>query len=471
MSALCERLATRLVDHWVPFEPVDYIRRKEGAVRRRYVTALRQIEKTGFDIDKDSGISAFVKLERYFKEGKPPRMILGRDPKFNIYYAQVIEPMEKAFFCLDEVANGKDHHAMGEMFSRMAGSCRQFYENDMSKYESSQRDIVLLDIEFQVYRRVLQKVQPDLLSVLCLAYAACLRSKCKTNLGVNFSFILCRVSGDLTTSLGNGIVNMITSQYNQVMNSCDKRTCGFDICSTPGCRARDIILKGDDSVLGSNIDAIFIDHYKDFGLDAKLILRKDADSVEFCSGKFADMGGGQYVYLQGLQKLIESLTTCINQDAIDNGWVAHYYKSLGLMYSIIYRGVPVYSDIADFLMRGSDHKLNTKLVTSYNLLQSFSGEHIETPIFDVSTAYLGVSLANDMSFAELNRITSWFRSHRLSFPSTMMKTCRTRMRKPLDVPIVDFPQLNAQVTKYKLPADIAKWHGKCLGRLVDHTPR
>jgi len=455
-------LAVRTADEYVPFDGANYLNRKTGRVRARYAAAHRDLLRDGFQMERDSDIKGFVKLERYFDETKAPRMILGRNPKFNVMYAQIIEPIETAFFKLDEVANGKDHHSMGEAFAKIAGRCRHFVENDMSKYESSQR-FTVLKIEFLFYYKLLKLVEPSTIPLLYKAYAMCLVNKVKTSVGVMFSFILCRVSGDLTTSLGNGVINLITTQYNQIMNTCDYKSCGLDLCQNPHCRMRDILVKGDDGVLGRNPNQKFENYYKCFGLDAKIVLKESADEVEFCSGGFIEVGGDRYVYVQKLQKLIESLTTCINQDALDHGWVSQYYQSLGLMYKVVYRGVPIYEAIADFLLQ-TNPKLgvNTNLVSSYNLLDAYQAEHHAVPI-DSSTARLSVSLVNQMDYAELNRIETWMRSNRLEFPEHLKKRCNTKNVKAADVPTIDFKYLNDQFMKSNLTKDVQNWHNKLVG--------
>lgn len=458
-----QRLAERTLERIAPFNEKNFIKNKTGAVRRRYLRAKQDIERYGFDIEKDSDIQAFVKLERYFDETKSPRMIMGRNPKFNILYAQFIEPIERAFFQLPEVANGKDHHAMGEQFSEMASRCRTFIENDMSKYESSQR-FETLQWEYLYYFIIISRICPQLIPLLRRAYAACLKSKVKTNLGIMLAFIMCRVSGDLTTSLGNGIVNLITSIFNQVMNTCHPNYCGLDLCTSPGCRVRDIIVKGDDSVLGANAGQKFHNYYQYFGLDAKINFREDATSVEFCSGGFVESAPGRYIYVQKLQKLLESLTTCINEQAVEHGWVAQYYYSLGYMYKVVYRGVPVYEDIADFLLRTSRGKsmtVNLDLVAAlgmnYNLNDAFRADHAHVEI-DKSMAYLGVSLLNQMDYGELQTIRDFLGNHHLELPPSMQKRCRVRSKNGIDerALIVDFQGLNDQVLSKKVSPDFKR---------------
>jgi hypothetical protein len=452
-----------MVPHYKPFDEVNFFLNKKGKLRSRYIRAANEIAKHGFDIDRDSDITAFVKLERYFDDSKPPRMILGRNPKFNVVYAQIVQPFEQALFQLDEVANGKDHHGMGEQFASMAGRCSRFVENDMSKYEASQR-FTTLKIEYLLMKRFYVAVEPAFIPLLDCCFSACLRNKVKTSLGVYFSFVLCRVSGDLTTSSGNGCINLVTSQYNQVMNTCNASTCRFDVCDNPECRVRDIILKGDDSVLGQT-KAGYTDYYVNFGLDAKIIERNNADAVEFCSGRFVEVRPGEWFYVQKLQKLLESLTTCLNQDAIRDGWVAHYYKSLGLMYKVVYKGMPIYEDIADFLLRTNvNYGVNTALISSYNLLDAYGAEHSDHQI-DPSMAMLGVSLANEMDYPELERIRAWAQGNKLEFAPDQTKRCNMKSRRVVDCPSVNYQELNCQIYPAKLVKQQREWYNK-LVRLV-----
>jgi len=458
VDRIIDRVACRVAESYIPFDHEGYLSRKTGRVRQRYINAHNKILKEGFNLMRDSTIKAFVKLERYFELGKSPRMILGRDPKFNVFYSQLIEPIEQAFFKLPEVANGKDHHAVGEQFSNF--NCEEFDENDMSKFESSQR-WETLSIEYAFYLAVLTKLGfTELIPILELAFACCLVNKCVTSVGVVFSFLLCRVSGDLTTSLGNGIINMITSAYHQCMNTCNPRTCKFDVCENPKCRVKDILLKGDDSVLGKNAGQKTVNFYGCFGLDAKIVPRKCADEVEFCSGRFVEVSAGHYVYVQKVQKLVESLTTCINEDAVRRGWVGHYYKSLGLMYKVVYRGIPLYEDIADFLISTNDYGLNVNLIQSYNLLDAFNSEHKEVKI-DQSMAKLGVAIANDMDGAEIDHLINYFRTHTLQLPDCFNKRCRVKSAKACDVPRVDFELINSQLSS----RDFDKEHKKALSKV------
>lgn len=442
-------LAMRIRDNMTPFDKDTFLSSKKGRVRGRYVTAATRINREGFDLVRDSNISAFVKLERYFEKGKSPRMIMGRNPKFNIPYAQIIEPIEKAFFSLPQVANACDNIACGEKFSRLVG--QWFMENDMSKFEASQR-FKVLRLEFMVYSLVLPQHQ----RLIDRLFAQKLRKRGHTNTGVSFDFDECRGSGDLDTSLGNGILNYIATQYNLIKNFCP--TCSLTACAEPGCMSYRFVVKGDDSYSSIPRFANFVNYYCDFGFDAKIIIRKRPEDVEFCSGHFIEVRPGKFVYVQKLQKLIDSLRTCINADAVRNGWVSHYYKSLGLMYKKLYSGIPVYEDIADFLIKTNNFGLNTNLINSHNLLDMFSNYRNEVLDTDESLCMMEIALVNKLEIAELERIKYWCRASSLKFPPQFSKRCNLRQIKGKDLPLINFEQINDQILDVELEPRASKYY-------------
>jgi len=415
---------------------------KCGRLRSRYLRAYHELLRNGVNLDRDSNIAAFVKLERYFDEGKAPRMIMGRDPKFNILYAQFIEPIEKAFFKLKQVANACDYHACGEKFSELVGDW--FLENDMSKFEASQR-YETLRLEYLVYNLVLKQCGANEgdVSLLRTLFAYKMRKKGKTQSGVDFEFYECRGSGDMDTSLGNGILNYIATQYFLISNYCP--SCDFEFCNRPKCKTFKFVLKGDDSYASIPKTEKFVNTYGFFGFDAKIVIRKQPEEVEFCSGHFVEYSPGRYTYVQKLRKMLQSLTTCLNQDAIRAGWVKHYYASLGKMYKVLYAGLPVYEDIADFLIRvGGDMRLNTALITSYNLLSAFAADHRSVGQMNKSLTYVSISMVNKMDIGELNTIIRWCKTFQLDFAPELSKRCNIKNKRTV-VEDIDIDLLNAQV--------------------------
>jgi hypothetical protein len=444
-------LASKIRQRIEEFDADGFLLRKKGRLRTRYTGAYTRMQR-GYNLNRNSNIAAFVKNERYFEAGKAPRMIMGRDPRFNVLYAQIVEPIEKAFFSLPQVANACDFKECGDKFSNLVGEW--FMENDMSKFEGSQRYFTL-EMEHLVYSLALPE-KSDLLDVL---FAYKIRKKGTTQTGVHFEFWECRGSGDMDTSLGNGILNYISTQYFLMKNYCP--ACELSSCSVPGCRTYKFVVKGDDSYACIPRFASYVNTYSYFGFDAKILLRKSVDEVEFCSGHFLEYQPGKFLFVQKLVKLIESLTTCINDEVVRNGWHAHYYKSLGLMYKRLYSGIPIYEDIADFLLAtNSNLGLNLNLIPYYNILDAF--QHHSGGVNNVQMPLIFTSMAmiNKMDISDLNVIQSWFRSHRLCFSPELSKRCNIRSKPGVVPPIVDFEFLNSYVVTTDMPKRVSNYYKK-----------
>jgi len=434
VMSIISQLSNEMKKHYKPeYSFSKFVKAKTGVVRKRYLKAYKQLLKGTRNLKKISKIKAFVKEERYYEEGKAPRMIMGRDPRFNILYSRFTSRLEEAFFSLPQVANSCDFRSCGKKFAELLGDW--LFENDMSKYESSQREFHLY-LEFLVYANVVSKEEIDDLMVL---FATKMKKRGEAS-GVKFEFDFCRGSGDMDTSLGNGILNYIATMYFMIVNFCPNYKtsgkCLFEKCQ--GCWYNKFVLKGDDNYGKCRKGEIkLINTFLDFGFDAKLKVNTSPKTTEFCSGNFVELADGSYYYVQKLKKLVQSLETCINGNYIKNGWLSHYYKSLGLMYKHLYGNLPVYGEIADFLLTSSKFGINTSLIgESYGASEAFKAAKSNSANMRVdynAGTLVDIAMNNDMTFKELDELTKYFRTHTLNFPKEYSKRCNVRARKEDDV--------------------------------------
>lgn len=450
------RLLDRIVDHLAKqisefFRPEfnfqQYVKSKPGASRRRFLKAYKQIAEGNNNLAMNSKIAAFVKNERYFDEGKSPRMIMGRDPKFNVIYARFIARLEDAFFQLPQVANACNYTKCGEKFERLYKHCDSMFENDMSKYEATQREC-LLGLEYLVYDKVFRMTgcEGEIEDMRTVFAAKCIKPVV-TGDGVKATFSFTRGSGDLDTGLGNGVLNYISTMYFMCINYCSAN-CKLGQCS---CGTFDLfVLKGDDSY-GVSPRSNLYNTYMLFGLDAKLIYRADARSVEFCSGHFIRTANGKWTYVQKLRKLITSVSTCINPDIIKNGWLGHYLKSLGLMYFKLYEGVPVYENFARMLMTAdAKHGMNTSLIegVSYGAWEAFSNSGNTKRVDSCPETILDIAEHNEMPFAQLHALQACFDNAKIHLPEHHLRRCNIKTK--MDEPMLDLGDIHTWVNRLDL---------------------
>jgi hypothetical protein len=428
-------LANKMKEHYKPeFSFHKYVASKPGASRRRFLKAYNQLLTGTRSLDRISKITAFVKNERYFEAGKSPRLIMGRDPRFNILYARFVARLEEAFFSLPQICNACDYRQSGEKFSKILREDSYMFENDMSKYESTQRHY-LLALEFLVYALVtpLEEIED-----LKLLFAVKMIKAGHTQEGLKFFFLHCRGSGDMDTGLGNGVINYITTMYFKIVNFCPhKAECRMDGSC---CHFDEFAAKGDDSYGNMPRTENVVNTYAYFGLDAKLIIRRDPRLTEFCSGHFVRLKNGTYHYVQKLRKLITSLSTVINPDFVERGWCAHYYRSLGDMYSVLYGEMPIYCDIAKFLQTASGKlRVNKHLVgESYGASTAYFAQQHSVEKIDVSPqTMLDISMVNDMSIPELEALHTFYTTARIDLPSEQQRRCNVKSKKADNMPQLD----------------------------------
>lgn len=441
LNKIIESLSSKMAENLSkPCLFTDFIGDKKGPLRSRYIRAANKLARDGYD-SSCSVIKAFIKNERYFEE-KPPRLILGRDPRFNILYGRYVVPLEQAYMKLKHVTNGDNFYSLGEKFSQIACESTYYVDNDMSKYESSQR-LFAMRLEFDTCVRAMRKAGYDESSIqeYTTLFAIKMEKRVISANGVEVDFNYCRGSGDMDTSLGNGLLNCIATAYFSSVNFCPmKEKCHYNgMC----CKLNNYLIKGDDSVIGA-VGAIkpLIDTYRLFGFDSKLVIRKAVEEVEYCSGHFIEYQPGKYIYAQDLRKLLRSLTTVINNEIIDLGYLAHYYASLGFMYGVLYKNLPIFNQLATLLMSAGNFRVNTELCSlSYNLVESFRNSNgVYELHVDRDLALVSMSMCMGIAVEELCALERRLASVRLDLPITQFRTRRTRSKRVdtnLLAPVID----------------------------------
>jgi hypothetical protein len=351
LDLLLDELANDLRPHFHGrMELSQFMSHKKGKLLGRYDDACRSVLKNGFNIWKDNNISAFIKNEIY-DEDKPPRMIMGRNTKFNLLYGQYTTALEEAMLHLPQISKGKNFLERGQQFFQHVLN-KVMLECDFSKYESTQRIDLLRAVELGLWKRLLPATEYENIEKI---FKSKMEKRGYTLNGVYFSFWGCRGSGDMDTGLFNTLLTYISCKYFIKINGIDG----------------DFICDGDDNCMGFNSDKEFIDTFSNFGFDAKIIKRHDYHDLEYCSGKFIQYQPGKFMYVQNLIKLMKNIGVFRKRKF--EHCKGEYYYSLGFMYQQIYCGMPVFKEIAEALMRiGKTHRH-----VKYEILEDINPSHAE----------------------------------------------------------------------------------------------
>lgn len=150
-----------------------------------------------------------------------------------------------------------------------------YYSTDYSSFEKHFTKLVMENVEFVIYRHLLQKVVAvDDLNFLCNILSG--RNKLRTRAGHKATVHARRMSGEMCTSLGNTLTNYLLCAY--VMH-----TKGVSLDHFDG------IFEGDDGLIGSNVELTSED-FRKCGFDIKIKAVEHACHASFCGLIFAESG-------------------------------------------------------------------------------------------------------------------------------------------------------------------------------------
>lgn len=258
----------------------DIVRSYSGAKRRSYAKAYAEVKIVGFD-KKYANVQMFVKPDKY--DGyriyqKAPRAIQYRDPKFNLFLASYLKPIEHALYqTVDQVgmrwcAKGLNNTERANLIIASA----DLFDNpiflllDHSKFDSS-ITIDHLKLCAKAYQRWVggDKFLRYLLSLQW-------RNKGRTKGGIFYRIEGTKMSGDYNTALDNSLINYLCLTH--FMGKIKHKT----------------IVDGDDSVVimeKSSFNNLDFKHFNKWGFDTVCDVVNTIDEVEFCRSKILDLGG------------------------------------------------------------------------------------------------------------------------------------------------------------------------------------
>jgi hypothetical protein len=210
-----------------------------GKLRTRYREAARSLSVEGLCTRRDARVSAFVKAEKLSGKLSKPRIIMGRDPRYNLELAAYLKPVEAALYtglrgwgkCFTRtrlVAKGLDAGERAALIRRklQARSDLVCFEIDGLAFEAHFSLPVLKEEHGAYYRLCPDPRLRELLSWQ-LSFTGRFRS------GVRYRARGVRASGDYNTGSGNTLV-----------------MCALVVAAAEACGTRwDFLADGDNAVV------------------------------------------------------------------------------------------------------------------------------------------------------------------------------------------------------------------------------
>lgn len=214
--------------------------------------------------DHYKDVKAFIKEESY-PEYKTPRGIFSRSDEFKTIVAPMISAIEKEAFKHPAFIKKIPISERPKYILNRLGDYPYYLASDYKSYESHFKPKFIQSIEERFYRYML-KNNPDQTSTLNYFL--------DTIKGINniifdditLKILGTRMSGEMNTSLGNGITNYVIIMY---------------LLDKKGHKNATPMIEGDDGLVGTYVK-LTQDDFKNVGLSCELNVYDDPSKASFC---------------------------------------------------------------------------------------------------------------------------------------------------------------------------------------------
>lgn len=191
-------------------------------------------------------------------------MINSRHDCFKVFVGPYIKAIEDQVYENDHFVK---HIPVNQRYQRvleLKRNYKYYYATDYTAYESHFVPKAMFNLECAVYRRAL-KGQVHLGYIQRVLTGI---NRCRTRTGIKCPIRGRRMSGDMTTSLGNGLSNMLTIMY---------------LMYSKGCAASDydFLVEGDDGLIACNVP-LKDDDFVQLGFTIKIERVDDPCLASFC---------------------------------------------------------------------------------------------------------------------------------------------------------------------------------------------
>lgn len=259
----------------------------------------------GVPTDNDMKVKFHVKQETYDveqddEEYKPPRGIFSRKDAFKAYAGRFIKAVEQEVYSTKWFIKHIPIPKRPAFIAALNKLGAFKYESDYSRYESSFIAEIMRACEFELYEYMLSDY-PEFLAMY--DYALCNKNKIFSAKGCKGRCRALRMSGEMSTSLGNGITNLMIFLF---------------ICHEHQIEFYDAVVEGDDGlyVVSKKLKK---EWFAELGFLIKLEQVEDLFHANFCgmtiSSDYEIIRNPRYVLstFGWVQGYLESKQTTINE--------------------------------------------------------------------------------------------------------------------------------------------------------------
>lgn len=280
-------------------------------------------------------VKGFIKDETY-GEYKHARWIMSRTDSFKNLYGPWIKVIEREVYKHPSFIKHIPVLDRGTYISELLGTQGPFYETDYTAYESHFTGKVMRDLEFQLYKHM-TKLIPGAGEFMRMNFSVV--GSCNSISSKNVSFeVEARMSGEMSTSLGNGFSNLMTMLFVAEKHQC-KNVRG--------------VVEGDDGLFSFEGRAPTTEDFAKLGFTIKLDRHSFIGDCSFCGLIFdeieqavvtdpikvlANFGWTTRQYLHASDRTLNALLRC---------------KAMSLLAQ--YPGAPIIQEVAVYALRQTSH--------------------------------------------------------------------------------------------------------------------
>lgn len=297
---------------------------------------------------KQLDVHSFQKAECY-PQYKFPRTINGRVDYAKIILGPLIKSIEKVMYKHPAFIKNVPVNDRPDYILRKFCGNKQLFATDYSSFESSFK-FLLIYVEYEVYGYF---AGSRLASFIC--YCFYLDNKCAYKF-FTIRVLFKRMSGDMNTSCGNGIINLIVISY-----------VAWSKGESVSWARMFIIIEGDDSLFAiSRKCDISEKDFAQFGLKVKIEYHTSVNTASFC---------GQVFDLSTMSLLTDPIKVLCRFGYADGRyWKSGLRKKMSLLrangFSMLYQysGCPIVGVLAKRVLEMTrGHHVNRSMITNYHL--------------------------------------------------------------------------------------------------------
>lgn len=318
---------------------------------------------------KDYDVKAFIKEESY-NEVKCPRGIYSRTDRFKVYVGPLIAKIQKIVFShpafIKTVPVQERSNYIENLFADAIGS---YYSGDYTAYESHFTRAYYEAIEFVAYDYLVGQ-NPIAIAILSVFKHAVSRINhiIFTRLTVNVEAT--RMSGEMNTSLGNGLVNLIIISF---------------ICNViHGCSVI-LIVEGDDSLFCTTANVTSSDFLR-CGLTCKLEKHDQIHTASFCGLIYHPLD--RNIITDPIKVILKTPYLPRKWCASSNAVHMQLLKAKAMSILWQYPGCPILVSYAKWILRNTaQYQIRTSLLTSLRSDFQYSMKFFDFDLFVSLNSY------------------------------------------------------------------------------------